>query len=61
MEGEKNKAKEIKQQEKINVINKSMEKKNSEETCRRFVFIDDFIVFQTMLATGSVYDVQAAQ
>lgn len=38
-----------------------MEKKNSEETCRRFVFIDDFIVFQTMLATGSVYDVQAAQ
>lgn len=35
-----------------------MEKKNSEETCRHFVFIDDFIVFQTMLAT---YDVQAAQ
>lgn len=38
-----------------------MEKKNSEETCRHFVFIDDFIVFQTMLAMGSVYNVLAAQ
>lgn len=38
-----------------------MEKKNSEETCRRFGFIDGFIVFQTMLATGSVYNAQAAQ
>lgn len=38
-----------------------MEKKSSEETCRHFVFIDDFIVFQTMLATASVYNVQAAK
>lgn len=38
-----------------------MEKKNSEETCRHFVFIDDFIVFETMLATGSVYNAQAAK
>lgn len=38
-----------------------MEKKNSEETCRHFVFIDDFIVFQTMLATASLYNALAAK